>query len=184
VNLITIACKPATSFHIPSKIALDISADLCHHARVKNKSSKCCLRGNKQMAKKSESNKNSLSVKMAENCKLNYTIAEELGWTEIELFFCPSFDPSNSLFLRGCTKENGPWKQIPDYCSDLNALQQAVSYMIEKHGTVWVVDYDNSIYSVIGHHDHSEHDAINAPALQRAKAFVKTMELYKEKKNE
>lgn len=64
-----------------------------------------------------------------------------------------------------------------NYLSDLNAMQMVCDAMIKQHGTAWMVKYDNVLWTVLGNHDHVEHDAIHASAKIRAIAFVKTMEV-------
>lgn len=62
----------------------------------------------------------------------------------------------------------------PDYLNDLNAMHDACRQMWTTKGMPWQVKYNHNLYQVIGHHDHMEHEAIHATAMQRAEAFYLT----------
>ena len=60
----------------------------------------------------------------------------------------------------------------PHYSSNLNVIHSVCQEQIRKHGTTWMVKYNNILCRLLGNHDHVEHEAIHASAQLRAEAFV------------
>jgi hypothetical protein len=92
------------------------------------------------------------------NHKINVTIAEACGWTEIGSCDC-GFKISGMPPYWAAHK-----KHIPDYCADLNEMHEA-----EK-----VLTFDEwDIYCV--HLGDTQPSCAKAPARQRAEAFLRTL---------
>lgn len=78
------------------------------------------------------------------------------------------------------------WKSVPDYCNDLNAMHEAEKMLLVQSKindqTTPFHRYFQCLHAICAGTDRydepmqAEHWAICATALQRAEAFVKTME--------
>ena len=97
----------------------------------------------------------------------NARIAELCGWKSIH--------NTRSSGLVGTRPLDNMEAAVPDYVNDLNAICDACRRKWEELGMAWQVRYDGCLYSVIGHHDHMEHEAIHSTASQRSEAFALIM---------
>lgn len=98
-------------------------------------------------------------------------IAEECGWTK-----CYQCAPSMSL-CNGIPPGESHYDHLPDYINDLNAMHEAekmlnVPQMREYRSRLAVMFTD--------HPDDGLAQAINATATQRAEAFLRTLNLWKD----
>lgn len=108
-------------------------------------------------------------------------IAKACGWTEIERINVCDFGG-----LRGVAPD-GIRKIIPSYTTDLNAMHEAVMSLPSglRDNT-----FVSALAMVCGFQAHGEHAwdtlhvgrcaVINATAAQRAEAYLKTLNLYKD----
>ena len=92
-------------------------------------------------------------------------IAEACGWTDIKPH---SWHPRKGE-LWGCRK--GIRNMIPDYLNDLNAMHEAEKTLNRESGYHEIGGYGLYLVAL-------EHNA-SATAAQRAKAFLRTLNLWK-----
>jgi hypothetical protein len=115
-------------------------------------------------------------------------IAEACGWAQCifveSIRLTKGFPPPGNPPAYG-TYENG-MAQIPNYLNDLNAMQKAEGYFTAASDQMC---YALTLLNVIGLQVKSENDDLNvdycwhactATATQRAEAFLKTLNLWKE----
>jgi len=98
--------------------------------------------------------------------QINIAIAEACGWTD-----CSNIDGTLCGLPIGVTSLNGRYEIIPDYCNDLNAIAMAE---ISLTADQWY-KYDSMMPL-------RDPQKIHATARQRAKAFLKTIGKWEEKK--
>ncbi len=104
--------------------------------------------------------------------EINKVIAEYCGWKyefngnheDPEWYWIPPNNPDG----------NGT---PPDYCNDLNEMHEAEKVIIERGDEV-MLDYDQELSMV------TDSWRWNATAAQRASAFLETLGLWEEAKNE
>jgi len=114
-------------------------------------------------------------------------IAEACGWTQCEhvesIGLAKGFPPLNNPPSYG-TYENG-MAQLPDYLNDLNAMHEAEQTLWQKD---WASRHDfvDKLARILspthGHHQQSGLDLLDATAAERAEAFLRTMNKWKETK--
>jgi len=119
--------------------------------------------------------------------QINIAIAEACGWTCLgQVEGCKPHGyppdarkPTTKELLEGYGPS--PW-DVPDYCNDLNAMHEAVRKLTDSQRAefrrnltkVWTTWY-NATRGLFPNHD----DSVNAPADQRAEAFLRTLNLWK-----
>jgi len=113
-------------------------------------------------------------------------IAEACGWTQceyVESIGLAKGMPGNNTPSYG-TYENG-MAQLPDYLVDLNAMHEAEQTLWQKN---WASRHDfvDKLARILspthGHHQQSGLDLLDATAAERAEAFLRTMNKWKETK--
>lgn len=102
--------------------------------------------------------------------KINIAIAKACGWTFVDfkgIILCrePEWEAGRARTIEA----------IPDYCKDLNAMHEAEKTTLKNDALLWHKyasfldrDYCNQPYT------------IGSTARQRAEAFLKTLNLWKE----
>ena len=90
--------------------------------------------------------------------QLNAAIAEACGWKEVRV-------NGNAGIYKGFDNGAELRPDIPDYCSDLNAMHEAEKF-IYKHNNMW-----NAYYYAIGAGPFSLH----ATARKKAEAFLRAI---------
>ena len=103
------------------------------------------------------------------NEQINAAIAEACGWTDIH-----ESGPWHNHKLWGYPPElhgqsGNTYKYVPDYCNDLNAMQQAISILNKDQ----FVDFIWELMSL-------EHEPMLSTARQRAEAFLRTLGKWEE----
>jgi len=114
-------------------------------------------------------------------------IAEACGWTQCEyvesIGLAKGFPPLNNPPSYG-TYENG-MAQLPDYLNDLNAMHEAEQTLWQKDWTSRH-DFVDKLARILspthGHHQQAGLDLLDATASERAEAFLRTMNKWKETK--
>jgi len=91
--------------------------------------------------------------------QINKAIAEACGWRVERLW---TGEPHGKPI-----GEQGPFRELPDYCNDLNAMHEAEKVLIDLGWAV--LDYDEELFLIIPARKW------NATARQRAEAFLKTL---------
>lgn len=99
-----------------------------------------------------------------EQISINIAIAELLGWTDISQY-TQAVDG-----WYGYEPENGPHSQIPNFCNDLNAMHEAEKMLNSEQ---WVA-YGRELSRL------KVFPMVHATARQRAEAFLRTFEKWKE----
>lgn len=99
-------------------------------------------------------------------------IAHACGWTDIRW--------TGNRYV-GSTKEYGSPQELPDFCDDLNAMHEAEKALDENQQLV----YGSRLYEITGAYNQETQrregwKEIHSTAAQRAEAFLKTMNLWKE----
>jgi hypothetical protein len=92
-------------------------------------------------------------------------IAKACGWTK--------FTPETVQYT--ARRSDGKWGPIPDYLNDLNAMHEAIETLRGKDGPQWF-DFQRTLMIECG----SWMNCIQASAAQRAEAFLKTLNLWKD----
>lgn len=64
---------------------------------------------------------------------------------------------------------------VPDYLTDLNAMHEAEKVLTREQADAYIFE----LHELIGH-NHIERYAVSATAAQRAEAFLRTLNLWKE----
>ena len=104
-------------------------------------------------------------------------IAEACGWTD----FSKAKHEGAIQYGRKPLSCSDSW-EVPDYLNDLNAMHEAVRKLTDSQRTefrqnltkVWTARY-NATRGLFPNHD----DSVNAPAKQRAEAFLRALNLWK-----
>ena len=110
------------------------------------------------------------------NDDLNLKIMRICGWS-LEQWNSPQNDCAYwAQFEDGHYRTDEKADGFPNYPADLNLMADAVEQAVRKAGTIFRIKFDSVLAQVIGHHDHIEDDMIHASALDRARAFVLTVE--------
>ena len=94
------------------------------------------------------------------NEQINIAIVEACGWKQVEGEECFFDNGTEQVYI----------ENIPDYCNDLNAMHEAEKVLEEKR-LVW--KYEMTLTRNGG--NGFNWSKIHATALQRAKAFLKTL---------
>jgi hypothetical protein len=100
-------------------------------------------------------------------------IAEVCGWTKI------MFVKETGKLVGTNPKGNSFRLRVPDYLSDLNAMHEAEKVQEAKDFT-FAKQYWRTLCLVTGCHHGSEWEAAFATAAQRAEAFLRTLNLWKD----
>ncbi len=103
--------------------------------------------------------------------EINIAIAEACGWTKIE-------DPTHYLWKRANTEWRGGFEyatELPDYCNDLNAMYEAEKTLIYKYR-----EYEDRLWFIVQRDGKELAFTSHATAPQRAEAFLRTLNLWKE----
>ena len=95
----------------------------------------------------------------------NLTIAKACGWT-----YLPK-DPEMMQYV--ARMPNGKWDKIPDYINDLNAMHEAEKILFPK----FEIEWHNQLQNVCGC---SWRVMLHSTAAQRAEAFLRTLNLWKD----
>jgi len=102
--------------------------------------------------------------------KQRIAIAEALGWTQIESCTC-----CNGV-NRGYSPTPGAHKKhLPDYLNDLNAMNAAETSLTDEQQFDYACWLDQKFAS-----RSCEFSLLHATAAQRAEAFLKTLNIWKE----
>lgn len=110
------------------------------------------------------------------NEEINVAIAKECGWTvmqfgERNLYRPPEWDGGMAWERSKC----------PDYCNDLNAMHEAEKYLDDEQ---WLEHMLNLQDVLCRNPDRSKwtvcRENMSSTAHQRAEAFLKTLNLWKE----
>jgi hypothetical protein len=109
------------------------------------------------------------------NEQINIVIAEACGWIIVKA--------GDGSLIGKLKNEQGPMDEIPDYCNDLNAMHEAEKALTikqkQRYATALSNDLSDSAPTDSCHTVWS--DTIHATALQRAEAFLKTINKWEEK---
>ena len=105
--------------------------------------------------------------------QMNVAISEACGWEEITESVAPEeFQRRASGMLRDKHNNRTPHKQIPDYCTDLNAMHEAEKTLnIIEQGHYW--DHLKDLTD-------EGFDQLHATARHRAEAFLRTVGKWEE----
>ena len=131
------------------------------------------------------------------NDEINIAIAEYCGWTKIkEIDYQPDgtdpyIDGPDQMWLGihpESDSDSDEYESIPDYCNDLNAMHEAEEFIKDKD-----VEYTNSLFRSVGINRYyymgsppevfpadMQFRVFRANAKERAKAFLKTIDKWKE----
>ena len=113
-------------------------------------------------------NKEELRVRIAEICGWNCVFYHKGKWMGIK--------PGMSTVITPPPEQiDDRWAEIPDYLNDLNAMHEAENLGITGH-PFDDADYESMLQKVVGPYDMP----YRATAVQRAEAFILTMELENE----
>ena len=98
-------------------------------------------------------------------------IAQACGWT--------GFNPDNipDCLQYTARRADGKWGLIPDYLNDLNAMHEAVKSLPQNLKPRYFAYLCAVVSGAISLNGYSE--ATEATAAQRAKAFLRTLNLWK-----
>ena len=124
------------------------------------------------------------------NEKINETIATHIfGYEDYDMLYNIS-NPTNvhrKRKLFGAKKNDDYWTLVPDYCNDLNAIHEAILSLPFglRDNTFALILANVCGFKAHGVESWSQLHAgcfavINATAAQRAEAFLKTIEKWKE----
>jgi hypothetical protein len=95
--------------------------------------------------------------------QINIAIAKACGWKiNAKAFLAKPLD-----------KEWQYLDTIPDYCNDLNAMHEAVRILESRER----ITYSDLLHQIAGYHSY---DVSEATARQRAEAFLKTINKWKD----
>lgn len=110
--------------------------------------------------------------------EINIAIAEKRGWTDIG-----TLEINGEESVNGCLPDNkDAWIPIPNYCHDLNAMQEAIFSLSQEDRVKWF----NNLCEIVDMKKKLNLDAmsifylINSTARERAKAFLITKGKWKE----
>jgi hypothetical protein len=101
-------------------------------------------------------------------------IANVAGWTKVESKLSTFIYDGKTTNVYGCGT-NGRYRVVPLYLSDLNAMHEAEKFLIPSHRFL----YYSFLLKVCGESEQIK-NTIHATAAQRAEAFLKTLNLWKE----
>lgn len=113
-------------------------------------------------------------------------IAQACGWTRVtKPTFANGMDEMATLGSSILLREFWEVEQLPDYLHDLNAMQEAEKSL---DGKVQQADFAQRLIEVINQERHgesrflgaSQFDQMHATAAQRAKAFLRTLGLWRD----
>lgn len=104
--------------------------------------------------------------------KQRIKIAEACGW---KITLWPSGD-----FRRAESPNGNQYFEVPDYLSDLNAMHEAVVGVLNHGSPQMNWDYAAHLGRITGSGIHVTTALIHATAAQRAEAFLKTLNLWKQ----
>lgn len=102
--------------------------------------------------------------------EIRAAIAEACGWERVNgAIGIPPKDADNQCFIGG----SNDWAFIPDYCENLNAMNQAEKMLNSDQQ----VTYFSNLRDILAsrHYLHLYFDVATASARQRAEAFIKTV---------
>jgi len=112
--------------------------------------------------------------------EINQTIAAALGWSKLPK------DPA-TMVQYTAQRPDGKWGNVPDYCNDLNAMHEAEKELTDPQRLHYAEELMDAVRRYpIGvvpdwHRDRNGLVAVaTATACQRAEAFLKTLNLWKE----
>ena len=117
------------------------------------------------------------------NDEINIVIAEYCGWTKIkEIDYQPfGTDPyidGPDQMLVGIHPESDSdsdeYEAIPNYCKDLNAIQEVVNTLKDPIQQSYYVYYLGD-WSTFEKGEYATFGIVNSTAKERAKAFLKTI---------
>jgi len=120
------------------------------------------------------------------NEQINETIATHIfGYEDYDMLLPYSSAPKRELY--GATKFADNWTLVPDYCNDLNAIHEAILSLPFglRDNTFTLILANVCGFKAHGVESWSQLHAgcfavINATASQRAEAFLKTIDKWKE----
>lgn len=108
------------------------------------------------------------------NEQINVAIAEACGW-EVQL----------SLLQSGLEiVRDGKRKPLPNYCTDLNAMHEAEKVLTPKNWNNFSEKWWDYCDFLTFCCDHDTKQSFHATARQRAEAFLRTLGLWKEARND
>ncbi len=100
--------------------------------------------------------------------EINIAIAEACGWTDISQY-TQAVDG-----WYGYEPEDGPHSQVPNYCSDLNAMHEAEK-VIKINSHLWK-PYESFLARIVS----GDCGMFHITAKQRAEAFLRTFGKWEE----
>lgn len=104
------------------------------------------------------------------------TIAEFLGWTDIEPCTCHNGQTRGFQPIKGAHK-----KHTPDYLNDLNAMHEAEKHLSDRQKIGYYLDL--SLWREdTGELTENLYEVVHATATQRAEALLKTIGKWEETK--
>lgn len=124
--------------------------------------------------------------------KQRIAIAEYCGWTDCRksLAGLGGIPPKNAKLLPYPERHDedwrlAPWRGLPDYLNDLNAIHTAEEAFANKQSDEVCYKYNNILYNLLGNRvgnraDKPWHWTWHATAAQRAEAFLKTIGKWEE----
>ena len=102
-------------------------------------------------------------------------ILKEMGWTETE----PWLD-GRRCFERADSNSGWNFDDLPDYLNDLNAMHEAEEVMIGKNRS-FKARYRKALIATADYSVDNQQPYWRATAAQRAEAFLKTLNKWKDK---
>lgn len=107
-----------------------------------------------------------MSANKRSDNELNRIIAEWMGWRFIPEHDAAFTTPAGSVYPESWHDPDGnEAMDIPSYCTDLNAIREAVYKLPKPTQYMW---FCNQLMQICGTHI----DSVNATARQRAEALV------------
>ena len=109
------------------------------------------------------------------NRAINKAIAEFLGWKELDFHLDGKHILGNRpTFSNGKIISYTVDQYVPDYCNDLNAIQEVVNTLKDPIQQSYYVYYLGD-WSTFEKGEYATFGIVNSTAKERAKAFLKTI---------
>lgn len=113
--------------------------------------------------------------------KQNTSIAKACGWTEIGWQYSACYGYKTDAVLSGKPPGKPYVQAIPDYFTDVNAMQEAVKSLTYEQAEEFVLQLFIIVVNEIEQMDNPppiRFAEINATAEQRAEALLSTLQMY------
>lgn len=115
-----------------------------------------------------------IQIQKLDHIQLNNKVAELAGWERgpKKPVKCGPITIHPMMCWHRKSDEANWQDNPPEFIMDLNAMHEVVMALPSAKQVAFVTN----LWHVLGHHDHVEVEAVNATAMQRAIAYIMTME--------